>query len=149
MNLRLAIRGFLKSPFVTIVAVISLALGIGANAAIFSLFHQIVLRDLLVDQPDRMVNLSAPGPKQGSTSCGNQGDCESVFSYPMFRDLRKQQQVFTDIAAHALFQGNLSYERETRSGWGVAVSGSYFPVLGLQPALGRLLSPIDDGAIGQ
>jgi predicted permease len=149
MNLKLAVRSFLKSPFVTIVAVISLALGIGANAAIFSLFHQIVLRNLPVEQPGRIVNLTAPGPAQGSASCGNEGDCTSVFSYPMFRDLSKQQQVFTGIAAHVLFQGNFAFERETKSGWGLVVSGSYFPVLGLQPALGRLLGPIDDGTIGE
>jgi putative ABC transport system permease protein len=149
MNLKLAVRSFLKSPFVTIVAVVSLALGIGANAAIFSLFHQIVLRDLPAEQPDRIVNLSAPGPRNGSAACGNEGDCASVFSYPMFRDLRNQQKVFTDIAAHVLFQGNFAFERETRSGWGLVVSGSYFPVLGIKPALGRLLAPIDDGTIGE
>ena len=70
MNLKQAIRVLVKNPFVTIVATVSLALGIGANAAIFSLFHQILLGDLPVSEPGRLVNLSAPGPKQGSTSCG-------------------------------------------------------------------------------
>src|SRR5215472_1108373 len=89
MKLKLAIRGLLKNPFVTIIAICSLALGIGANAAIFSIFHQILLRDLAVVEPDRLVNLSSPGPKQGGTSCGDIGGCESVFSYPMFRDLHR------------------------------------------------------------
>ena len=128
---------------------LSLALGIGANASIFSLFHEILLRDLLVRGPDRLVNLSSPGPKQGSTSCGDIGDCDSVFSYPMFRDLERQQNVFTGIAAHVFFSANLAYDGQTESGRGLVVSGSYFPVLGLQPALGRLLSPADDRTIDE
>ena len=65
-NLRLALRTLWKTPFVTLVAVISLALGIGANAAIFSLFDQILLRPLPVAAPQELVNLAAPGPKPGS-----------------------------------------------------------------------------------
>src|SRR5213080_1848164 len=98
-NLKLALRTLLKTPFVTSVAVISLALGIGANAAIFSLFDQILLRPLPVPEPHRLVNLSAPGPKPGSQSCNQAGDCDAVFSYPMFRDLERVQTVFTTIAA--------------------------------------------------
>ena len=66
LNLKLALRTLFKTPFVTIVAIVSLALGIGANAAIFSLFHQLILRPLPVQDPARLVNLSAPGPKPGS-----------------------------------------------------------------------------------
>ena len=71
-NLRLALRTLTKTPFTTSVAVVSLALGIGANAAIFSLFDQMLLRALPVEEPERLVNLAAPGPMPGSTSC-NQG----------------------------------------------------------------------------
>src|SRR5499426_1832962 len=149
MKLKLAIRGLLKNPFVTIIAIVSLALGIGANAAIFSIFHQILLRDLAVVEPDRLVNLSSPGPKQGGTSCGDIGGCESVFSYPMFRDLERTQDVFTGIAAHVFFGANLAYGGQTEHGRGLVVSGSYFPVLGLQPALGRLLAQTDDGTIDE
>src|SRR5215813_13391517 len=149
MKLKLAIRGLLKNPFVTIIAIVSLALGIGANAAIFSIFHQILLRDLAVVEPDRLVNLSSPGPKQGGTSCGDIGDCDSVFSYPMFRDLERKQDVFTGIAAHVFFGANLAYGGQTEHGRGLVVSGSYFPVLGLQPALGRLLAQTDDGTIDE
>src|SRR5207237_9438483 len=80
-HVTLAFRTLFKTPFVTGIAVISLALGIGANAAIFSLFDQILLRPLPVPEPDRLVNLAAPGPKPGSQSCGQAGDCDVVFSY--------------------------------------------------------------------
>src|SRR5262249_8360543 len=93
-SLKLAGRAVLKSPFVTAVAVISLGLGIGANAAIFSLFNQILLRPLPVAEPSRLVNFEAPGPRQGSNSCNNQGSCDETLSYPMFRDLEAQQTVF-------------------------------------------------------
>ena len=149
VNLKLAFRTLFKAPFVTVVAIISLALGIGANAAIFSLFNQMLLRPLPVVQPGRLVNLAAPGPKPGSNSCNQAGQCEEVFSYPMFRDLERVQNVFTTIAAHRIFGANLSYRNQTISGEGVLVSGSYFPVLGIQPAVGRLLDPRDDQKVGE
>ena len=148
-NLKLAFRRLFKAPFVTSVAILSLALGIGANAAIFSLFNQMLLRPLPVPEPGGLVNLSAPGPKPGSQSCNQAGSCEEVFSYPMFRDLQKTHTVFTDVAAHRLFSANLAYQNQTLNGEGVLVSGSYFPVLGVRPALGRLLSPADDQAVGE
>jgi predicted permease len=148
VNLKLAFRRLFKTPFVSIIAITSLALGIGANAAIFSLFDQTVLRPLPVARAGELVNLSAPGPKPGSQSCGQAGDCEDVFSYLMFRDLEKQQTVFTGIAAHVSFGVNLAYRGQTMSSGGMLVSGSYFPVLGVQPALGRLLGPDDDRNIG-
>ena len=139
----------LRSPFVSVVAILSLALGIGANAAIYSLFNQLLLRPLPVQQPDRLVNLSAPGPKPGSQSCSQAGDCETVFSYAMFRDLQHADMPFTGIAAHRAFGANLSYHGATVSTDGMLVSGSYFPVLGVQPALGRLLGPEDDRKVGE
>jgi predicted permease len=149
LNLKFALRTLFKTPFVTVVAIVSLALGIGANAAIFSLFNQMLLRPLPVQEPSALVNLSAPGPKPGSNSCNTTGDCDSVFSYPMFRDLEKSQTVFTGIAAHRIFGANLAYAKQTINGQGMLVSGSYFPVLGLQPALGRLIGPGDDPAPGE
>jgi predicted permease len=148
-NLKLALRRLFKAPFVTSVAILSLALGIGANAAIFSLFNQMLLRPLPVPAPHELVNLQAPGPKPGSQSCNQAGNCENVFSYAMFRDLQKAHEVFTDIAAHVLFGANLAFHNQTLNGQGVMVSGSYFPVLGLQPAAGRLLSPQDDQKVGE
>jgi putative ABC transport system permease protein len=148
MNLKLAFRRLLKTPLVSAVAILSLALGIGANAAIYSLFDQALLRALPVERPEELVNFSSPGPKQGSNSCGQAGGCESVFSYPMFRDLERLQTVFTGIAGHVPFGANLAFEKQTVSGDGLLVSGSYFPVLGVRPAMGRLFGQSDDGNIG-
>ncbi|MEX2661223.1 MAG: ABC transporter permease, partial [Vicinamibacterales bacterium] len=148
-NFKLALRTLFRSPFVTTVAVLSLALGIGANAAIFSIFNQMLLSSLPVQEPERLVNFSSPGPKQGSTSCNQAGSCEDVFSYPMFRDLQTMQTVFADVAAHVSFGANLAFGGQTLSGRGMLVSGSYFPVLGVQPALGRLISPADDQKVGE
>jgi predicted permease len=148
MNLKLAFRRLLKTPLVSAVAILSLALGIGANAAIYSLFDQALLRALPVERPDELVNLSAPGPKPGSNSCGQAGSCEDVFSYPMFRDLERLQTVFTGIAGHVPFGANLAFEGQTVSGGGLLVSGSYFPVLGARAAIGRLLDVNDDRNIG-
>jgi len=149
LNLKFAIRTLFKAPFVTIVAIVSLALGIGANAAIFSLFNQLLLRPLPVPEAGRLVNLAAPGPKAGSTSCSQIGDCEAVFSYPMFRDLERVQTPFTAIAAHVTFGANLAARGQTQNGEGLLVSGSYFPLLGIKPAIGRLLGPDDDRALDE
>ena len=147
-DVKLALRSLFKSPFVTSVAIVSLALGIGANAAIYSLFDQMLMRPLPVEAPERLVNLGAPGPKPGSQSCNQAGDCDQVFSYLMFRDLEKDEAVFSGVAAHVTFGANLSYKGQTFNGGGMLVSGSYFPVLGVQPALGRLLQPSDDTTVG-
>ena len=148
-NIKLAVRKLLKTPFLTSVAVLSLALGIGANAAIFSIFDQILLRPLPVAEPDRLVNLEAPGPKPGSQTCNMAGGCEAVFSYPMFRDLEAAEETgLSGLAGHRLFGANIAQGDRTVSGQGMMVSGSYFPLLGLRPALGRLLQPADDEVIG-
>jgi putative ABC transport system permease protein len=148
MNLKLALRRLVKTPFVSLVAIVSLALGIGANAAIFSLYDQTLLRPLPVVRPSELVNLSAPGPKPGSNSCGQAGSCQEIFSYLMFRDIERLQTAFTGVAAHVGFGANLAYRGQTLNGQGMLVSGSYFPALGLQPALGRLFSADDDRNIG-
>ena len=146
-NFKLAFRTLFKSPFITLVAILSLALGIGANSAIFSLFDQMLLRPLPVPNPEELVNFQTPGPKPGSQSCGQAGDCDEIFSYPMFRDLERAQTSFTGLAAHRNFGASLGYQGTSLSGEGLLVSGGYFPVLGLNPALGRLLTPEDDKTI--
>ncbi|MEO5590476.1 MAG: ABC transporter permease [Gemmatimonadaceae bacterium] len=147
-NLRLAIRMLVKTPLVTAIAVLSLALGIGANAGIYSLFNQLLLSPLPVTAPGDLVNLSAPGPMQGSNSCNMSGSCENVFSYAMFRDLEQKQQALTGIAAHRIFEASMSIRNEPMVGQASMVSGSYFPVLELNPAAGRLLNPDDDRVLG-
>ena len=101
-SLKLVVCTLVRTPFVTAIAIVSLALGIGATAGIFSVFHQVLLQSLAVPDPSQLVNLSAPGPKPGFQSCGRAGDCDVVFSYAMFRDLQKTQTVVTDIA-HVAF----------------------------------------------
>ena len=146
-NLRLALRTLGRTPFVTGVAVLSLALGIGANTAIFSLFEQILLRPLPVHEPERLVNLASPGPKAG-TSCNLAGNCAAVFSYPMFRDLEAAPNGLAGLAAHRSTGVNIALRGQTTPGTAMFVSGSYFPVLGLRPAVGRLLGPADDETRG-
>jgi predicted permease len=143
-DIRYALRMLRRAPGFTVVAVLTLAFGIGANTAIFSLFNRLLLEPLPVPEPRQLVNLVSPGLRSGPTSCGSMGECEAVFSYPMFRDLERIQTVFTGIAAHRDLDVNLGYRGETTKSQGLFVSGSYFPVLGLRPALGRLLGSSDD-----
>ena len=148
-GLKYAFRTLAKTPFVTAVAILSLALGIGANTAIFSLFGQMLLRSLPVEAPGELVNIHAPGPNPGSQSCNQAGSCQELWSYPMLRDLEREQSSFTGIAMHRLFGANLAIANQTTSGEGVMVSGSYFGVLGIQPYFGRLFGPADDEIIGE
>ncbi len=147
-NLRLAFRTLARSPFVTAIAVLSLALGIGANSAIFSAFDQMLLSPLPVTDPERLVNVNGSRPNPGNQNCGSAGDCDIVFSYPMFRDLEQANTGFSGLAAHTEFGANIAFENKTSNGQGMLVSGSYFPVLGVKPALGRLFTPADDQTIG-
>ena len=148
-NLKLALRTLFRTPFVTVVAILSLALGIGANAAIYSLFNEMLLQPMPVAHPERLVNFIGPGPQNGSSSCNRAGGCDEVFSYPMFRDLERANTALSGIAGHLLFGVNVAMPGQTAiNGRGMFVSGSYFPVLGVRAALGRLLTPNDDQTIG-
>ena len=147
-NLKYAFRTFKKTPVVSLVAVVSLALGIGANTAIFSVLDQLLLEKLPVHAPDGLVNLTSNGGHAGSNSTNMAGGHEYIFSYPMFRDLEKAQTVFTGIAGHVGLGVNLAYKGQTSDGQGMLVSGSYFPVLESLPAAGRLFGPNDDQAPG-
>jgi predicted permease len=148
-DIRYTVRMLGRTPGFTAVAVLTLALGIGANTAIFSLLNQLLLAPLPIPEPRQLVNLVSPGPRSGPTSCGSMGGCEAVFSYPMFRDLERIQAVFTGVAAHRDLDVNLGYRAQTTKSQGLFVSGSYFPVLGLRPALGRLLGSSDDQTVGE
>jgi predicted permease len=146
-NLKLALRTLARTPFVTAVAVLSLGLGIGANSAIYSIFYRMVRQDLSVAHADRLLNFSAPGPKNGSTSCGSAGPCEDVFSYPMFRDLQTAKlPALTGIAGHRAIGANIGYGQRAFARDGLLVSGNYFSILQIRPAFGRLLAPSDDDA---
>jgi predicted permease len=148
---RYALRTMRRQKTFTAVVVLTLALGIGANVAIFSVAEQILLRPLPVTEPERLVNLSDAGPKTGSrlTAITQAGWVDSVFSYPMFRDLDRAQEPFVGIAAHRIFDASLSAGEQARPDAGLRVSGGYFSLLGLRPALGRLLGPQDDRVNGQ
>ena len=147
-NIKLAVRTLFKTPFVTVVAIASLALGIGANAAIYSLFNEMLLSPLPVPHPERLVNLGGNTVSPGSHQCGQAGNCDWVFSYKMFRDLESQTRPFTGVAGHMIFRANLAFKGKTLNVSGELVSGSYFPVLGVRPAAGRLLGVEDDRVIG-
>ena len=143
-DLAVALRGLRRSPGFVAVTVLCLALGIGANAATYSLFEELLLRPLPVREPARLVNFSAPGWFMGRDSWNQAGSSEALFTHPMFRDLERAQTVFTGIAAHRLFPASIAAGDRTAFEQGVLVSGSYFGVLGLAPAAGRLLGPADD-----
>ncbi len=148
-ELRLAFRSLLRTPFVTGIAVLSLALGIGANAGIYSLMDAMLLRQLPVTEPDRLVNIAVPGPNPGSQSCGVAGGCDEVLSYAMLRDLQAYEASTVDgIVGHVNFQANIAYDGTTTSGEGAQITGNYFEVLGMRPALGRLLGNADDEEVG-
>ena len=134
-NLRDAARQLNRRPGLSLVIVAMLAIGIGVTTGIFSLFQQILLRPLPVPEPQRLVNL-AP------TSI-------PVFSYPMFRDLEARQDVFTGLATYDEIPSNLGYEGLVSAGDAMAVSASYFEVLGLEPALGRLIGAGDEPALDE
>src|SRR5256885_15261283 len=139
-NIKVALRTLFRTPFVTVVAILSLALGIGANAAIYSLFNEMLLRPLPVVHPERLVKFAAPGPHNGQTSCNMAGDRDEGFSYPMFPDLERANTAFSGIAAHFLLGVNVAMAGQTAvNGRGAFASGSYFPALGLRAGLGRLL----------
>jgi predicted permease len=147
-DLRYAFRSLVKNPAFTLIAVATVALGSGANAAIFSIFNEALLRQLPVPAPERLVNLSSPGPKPGRTSTSSTFGPDAVFSYPLFRDLEREERVFTGIAAHRDFVASIGDRNQASTEEGCLVSGSYFPVLALRPALGRLIGPDDDRARG-
>jgi predicted permease len=145
-----AIRQLTQRPLLAAVIVLTLALGIGANAAMFSLFHQVLLRPLPVPDSGRLVNLASPGPKLGSISWDNMGGGDYVFSYPMLRDLEREQTVFTGIAAHHSFNASIAAEgSQAVRADAIAVNGDYFNVLQLAPALGRLIGKRDEPRVDE
>ena len=148
-DVRYAVRSLLRRPLVTSVAVLSLGLGIGVNTAIFSVFERLLLRSLPVPAPHEIVHVTSPGPKPGFTSSGDAGGHAHIFSLPLFRDLERLENTgLASIAAHSEFAANLAHGGTTARAAGLLVSGGYFPMLGVLPAIGRVLSPADDRTPG-
>jgi predicted permease len=149
-DLRFALRIMGKSPGFTLVAVLSLALGIGGNTAIFSLMNAVMLRSLPVAEPDRLL-LFGKGQWGGITDSFPDASWQ-LFSYPFYREVQRKNGVFTGVAAM------MSLPNETRAVAGGntesepvharLVSGTYFDVLGVKPALGRTFTDADDQAPG-
>jgi putative ABC transport system permease protein len=145
-DVRFGLRTLAKNPGFTIVAVLTLALGIGANAAIFSLTDQVLLRLLPVDRPQELVVLHSPGKSHGRT-WNDIGGGQS-FSYPMYKDLRDRNEVFTGLLARYHVQVSVAGQGQSQLAEGELASGNYFQVLGVRPALGRVLSAQDETAPG-
>jgi predicted permease len=144
-DLAFSLRILRRSPVFAAVATLSLALGIGANTAIFSLLSQVVLRSLPVDDPERLVVLHTDYNHPGTSTKDVQ---EAVFSYPMYRDLRDRDAAFAGMIARSGGGVTLRYGSGTESVSGEIVSGNFFRVLGVGAAVGRVLLPEDDGAPG-
>src|SRR6185436_7099426 len=134
--LRYAIRQLLKSPGFTFVAVLGLALGIGANVALFSVVNSIFLRPLPYRSPDRLVRLSSTNAANNLTRVG--------FSYSRFLEVQERQQVFSDLALSVGNAFTLTGRGDPEQLIGLHASATLLPTLGLQPVVGRNFSPDED-----
>ncbi len=142
-DLRFALRTLRRSPLFAVVAICSLALGIGANTAIFTLFDQILLRKLPIKDPDSLVMLYQRGPHNGS----NMGD--RMQSYPIYRDYQQKAAPLAEVACRRLASTSLSVDNQTERVDAEMVSGNYFTMLGVKPALGRVFNSQEDDRIYQ
>jgi predicted permease len=146
-DLRYAVRSLARSPIFSFAAILSLALGIGGNTAIFSLIDQVLLRSLPVRNPTELVLVKSPGPRNGHVNA-DETNGEASFSYPMYADLRDKQTALAGLLARFGFEANVTYKAQTERTQGELVSGNYFDLLGVRPALGRLITAEDDGKDG-
>ena len=138
-DLRFTVRSFRKTPPFAVTAVLSLMLGIGATTAIYSLVDQVLLHALPVRQPERLVLIDWKGDMVAS-GFGSW----NLMSYPICRDLDQQKQIFEGVFCRALTTVNLSTGSESHAAIAEIISGNYFPVLGVGPALGQVLTNDDD-----
>src|SRR5262245_23353464 len=141
-DLRYGLRQLSKNPGFTIVAVLTLALGIGANTAIFSLLDQVLLRLLPVKNPRELVLLTARGNHYGNNMGSN------ALSYPMYEDFKSnaalKERIFQGLTCRLGTAVSLSFEGSTERVAGELVSGNYFQVIGVGAFLGRTFTPEDD-----
>jgi putative ABC transport system permease protein len=140
-DIRYALRMLAKNPGFAAVVVFTLALGIGANAAIFSLLDRVLLQTLPVANPEQLAVLSAYDPKEGP-------DFNSSFSYPTYLDLRDRNSIFSGVIARGGTQMNVTYGDQTERVRGELVSGNFFEVLGVHPWAGRFFTQDDDRTPG-
>jgi predicted permease len=139
---RYAVRGFVKSPGFTIVAVLTLALGIGANTAVFQLLDAVRLRSLPIPSPQELVELRLA---KGNPGFGVSGSSFANFTIPMWQEVRRHHDPFSGVMAWKpadMLVGKLTDAKHIR---GLEVSGEFFNVLGIAPWQGRLIEPQDEG----
>ena len=137
-DLRLALRGLRRNPLFATVAILSLALGIGANTAIFTLMDQILLRQLPVKNPEELVMLYQDGIHMGSNS-GTR-----MHSYPLYQDLQQKAEPLSEVMCRRLTDASISIDNQTERVEAELVSGNYFTMLGVGPALGRVFNSQED-----
>jgi putative ABC transport system permease protein len=144
-RLSYAFRSLAKAPLLSLVVVLSLGLGIGANTAIFSLLQQVVLSNLPVQHPEQLALVTAPGEfKGGRSATNNSGGMDHIFSYPVFRELEKHAEGVAGFAGFRDIGANMAFRNQTVSQQVELVSGGYFSTLGVKPLVGRTISPDDD-----
>jgi predicted permease len=149
VRIRFALRSLAKSPLLSLVVVLSLALGIGANTAIFSLLNQVVLSSLPVERPQELALVTSPGDfKSGRSSSNSAGGMDYIFSYKVFRALEKVRTGVSGLAAFRDLGANIAFGKQTTPGRVCVVSGQYFPLLGVKPLIGRTITPEDDNEGG-
>ena len=141
-DLRMAVRQLAKQPGFALAAILSLALGIGANTAIFQLINAVSLRALPVRAPQELVEVRLTGEGRAGRHTGR----NRQVSLPQYESVRQRQQAFASVLAFGDTRFNLATRGEVRYVEGLWVSGSFFEALGVQPLVGRLISPADDRA---
>src|SRR5215510_3549129 len=146
-DVRYGVRILRKSPGFTAVAILTLALGIGANTAIFSLTYQVMLQRLPVQHPEELAILHLVGYQTGHISSDSEG-LEASFSYPLYKELRERNPVFSSMLARYAISLSVAGESFSERASGELVSGNYFETLGVRPVLGRLLTMQDETAPG-
>jgi predicted permease len=140
-DLRFALRAIRRSPLFTSVAILSLALGIGANTAIFTLMDQLMLRELPIKHPEQLVVLYQKGAHNGS----NMG--RWMHSYPIYRDFQQKAAPFSEVLCRRLLSTSVSVDNQTERVDAEMVSGNYFTMLGVKPAIGRLFNSQEDDRV--
>ncbi len=134
-DVKFALRWLRRSPAFTTVAILSLAIGIGFNTALFTIVDAVLFRPLPVDRPDRLAEVYTTSPD---------GDTYATSSYPDYLDLKSQNHVFSDMVGHSIIIAAVSAGDRSRMALGEVVSGNFFQMLGIRAELGRTLVADDD-----